>query len=51
MFQQPLWENEYFKIKGTYLYLRNWVKEDVLYVKDSVNDNGGIKNDEELYDK
>lgn len=49
VFQQPLWGNEYFKIKGTCLYLRNWVKEDVLYVKDLVNDNGGIKNDEELY--
>ena len=49
VFEQPLWGNEYFKIKGESLYFRKWAISGILYVKDLVNDNGLFKDDEELY--
>ena len=50
VFQQPLWGNEYFKMSKDYLYLKNWVKEGINYVKDLVNPDGSLKNDEQLYE-
>ena len=47
--EQPLWGNEYFKIKDTCLFIKGWSKNNILYVKDVVNENGRIMTDVELY--
>ena len=49
MIEQPLWGNEYFKAKGKCLYMKRWISEGILYVKDLINDRGLIKSDVELY--
>ena len=47
--QQPLWVNEHFKIGDTYLYLKAWIGNGILYVVDLINENGNIMCDEEMY--
>ena len=47
--QLPLWGCEYFKVKSTHLYLDQWVKHDIMYVKDLINSEGKFKSDAELY--
>ena len=49
LIQQPLWGNEYFKIGETHLYLKEWLKKSIYYVKDLINEAGNIKSDNELY--
>ena len=48
--QQPIWGNEYFKVKDICLYNKGWVKNQVLYVKDLINDKGMLKSDTDLFD-
>ena len=50
VFEQPIWGNQYFRIKESCLYSKQWIKKKVLYVKDLINENGVIKDDNELYD-
>ena len=51
LIQQPLWGSEYFKLKNTCMYYKQWASSNMLYVKDLVIENGCILNDRELYDK
>ena len=46
---QPLWGNFHFKVNDECLYFSEWVKSNILYVKDLVNKDGCIKSDEELF--
>ena len=46
----PLWGSEYFKIKTTCLYLKNFVEKNIMYVKDIVKPNGCFMLDNEIYD-
>ena len=46
--QLPLWGTEYFKVKNTCLYLKKWIRNGIMYIKDLIGENGKIKNDEEL---
>ncbi len=41
---EPLWLNNRFKIKGNPIFLSNWVKSQILYVKDIFNENGDLIN-------
>ena len=45
---QPIWGNEYFKVKQTCLYLKEWIKCGKLYVKDLIKQNGEILTDLEM---
>ena len=47
--QQPLWGNEYFKLKSTCIYFKRWAECNILFVKDIVNDNGMMYCDKEMY--
>ena len=49
IFLQPLWGNEHFKIKESNLYLKNWVKENIMYVKDLVTLDGSFFDENEIY--
>ena len=51
LIQQPLWGNEYFKLKNTCLYYKQWASSNVLYVKDLIGENGYVLNDHELYNR
>ena len=48
---QPIWGNLFFQINGECLYFNAWVKSNILYVKDLINDNGLVKTEDEIYDQ
>ena len=45
----PIWGSEYFKVNNTCIYFKSWIKKGVYYIKDLINENGTLKNDNELY--
>ena len=47
--QEPIWGNVYFKVNKTCLYLKDWIKAGIMYIKDLIDDKGSIKGDEILY--
>ena len=47
---QPIWGNKLFQINGECLYFSSWIKSNILYIKDLINDDGTIKTDYELCD-
>lgn len=47
--QLPIWGSEYFKVGITCLYLKSWLTEGILYVKDFINPNGSIMSDDQLF--
>ena len=49
--EQPLFGNELFQVDGKCLFLVNWIKSNILYVKDLVDGNGTIYTDSVLYNK
>ena len=34
--EQPIWGSEYFKKQHSCIYIRGWIKADILYIKDIV---------------
>ena len=48
--QLPLWGSEYFKIRSKCMYIKHWLSNDILYVKDLFNEDGSVKNDAQLSD-
>jgi hypothetical protein len=49
IFEQPIWGNEYFKVQNICLYYKGWMSENILYIKDLVNNNGVFKSDMDIY--
>ena len=47
--EQPIWGNEYFRIKDICLFYKRWTTSNILYVKDLVRADGEIKSDYDLY--
>ena len=45
---QPLWGNEYFKFKNKHLYFRNWIKSNIILIKDLFDKNGCFIGEENL---
>lgn len=55
-FQEPVWSNKHFVFvfDGKPMFLKNWIKSNILYVKDKFTDNGFKSLDEisdEVYKK
>ena len=51
LFEQTLFGNELFKCNNKCLYFKNWLLENVCYVKDIITQNGNILSDEEIFYK
>ena len=47
--QLPLWGCHYFKTNNVCLYLKHCAQQDILYVKDLINQDGTVKDDRQLY--
>ena len=45
---QPIWGNLYFQNNMGCLYFKAWVKSNILYIKDLINADGTIKNENEI---
>ena len=46
--KQPIWSNEKFSYRGKSIYFPNWLKSNILYVKDLFTDNGVLKTPEDI---
>ena len=49
MMTQPIHGNILFKWKDKCLYLKSFLKSNILYVKDLINENGVLKSEQEMY--
>lgn len=38
--QEPIWNNRHFVFDGKPMFFKNWIKSNILYVKDLFTDNG-----------
>ena len=46
--KQTIWSNEKFSYRGKSIYFPNWLKSNILYVKDLFTDNGVLKTPEDI---
>ena len=46
--KQPIWSNEKFSYRGKSIYFPNWLKSNILYVKDLFTNNGVLKPPEDI---
>ena len=51
LLSECLWGNDYFKVNGKTMFLRNWLKSGFIFVKDLLNDKGGWLDDKEIFNK
>ena len=47
--EQPIWGNEYFRVKNKCLYFKYWIDKKIMYIKDLINNDGTVKTDLDLY--
>ena len=47
--QQPLWGNMHFRFGNTCIYLREWIKDGIMYIKDLINEYGIFRSEEEFF--